>query len=81
MGKYDNTFDRFSSIEMGEIFNTTHLQFYGLTLQQNPRALLKINQLLNIINIERIIEIGAGDGGFSYLFSLWAKIKNKEFYS
>ncbi len=74
-------FHEMESREMHEIFSTPHYTLFGLTLQQNPVAIRKLNQLLHFGNFERIIEIGAGDGGLSILFALWAKIKNKEFHS
>lgn len=77
----DKNFYDMPKWEQYELFNTTHLTFFGLTLQQTPLAVLKLNQLLNYGNFERIIEIGAGDGGLSFLFALWTRINNKRFYS
>jgi cephalosporin hydroxylase len=77
----DKNFYDMPKWEQHELFSTTHLKFFGLTLQQTPLAVLKLNQLLNYGNFERIIEIGAGDGGLSFLFALWAKINKKEYHT
>ena len=44
--------------EMTEILSTTHLNFFGLTLQQHPTAIRKLNQLLHFGDFARVIEIG-----------------------
>lgn len=77
----DKNFYDMPKWEQHELFSTTHLKFFGLQMQQTPLAILKLNQLLNYGNFERIIEIGAGDGGLSFLFALWAKINNKEYHT
>ena len=78
--KIDNSnFYNLPNWEMEEILSTTHYNFWGLTLQQHPTAIRKLNQLLHFGGFARVIEIGAGDGGLSILFAIWAKVSKKEF--
>lgn len=78
----DNSkFQHYEAAEMWDIFNSTHYFFFGLRMQQTPQALRKLNQLLTFEKFDRIIEIGTGDGGLTYLFALYCKINNREFYS
>lgn len=77
----NNNFYNMENWEMNEILSTTHYNYYGLTLQQHPTAIRKLDQLLHFGDFARIIEIGTGDGGLSILFAIWAKISKKEFYS
>lgn len=60
---------------------TTSMYHYGLKIQQTPLAIVKINQLLNEIRPSRIVEIGAGDGGLSFLLALYCRINGVEFHS
>ena len=50
-------------------------------MSQSPYAPLKLNQLLNAARPARIIEIGAGNGGLTTLFALYAKITGIPLYA
>ena len=80
--KFNNElFKDLTEKEWRTYMGTTSFEFFGLRSQQIPHALLKINRLLNEIKPARIIEIGAGDGGLSYLLGLYARIKGIKFHS
>jgi hypothetical protein len=80
--KFDNQlFYDLPEKEWQKYMETTSMSHYGLKIQQTPLAILKINQLLSGNNLARIIEIGAGDGGLSFLLALNCRIKGLEFHS
>lgn len=48
-----------------------HASFFGCYAQQNPKAFLSLNRLLNAEKFDTIIELGTHDGGLSSLFALY----------
>lgn len=54
-------------------------EYYGLPVNQVPKALDMINNLLAIVKPEKIIEFGTGDGGLSVLLSIYASLKGIQF--
>ncbi len=80
--KFNTTlFTDLAERERHTYLSTTSFEFFGLRMQQIPEALLKINQILNTVPFDRVVEIGAGDGGLSCLLAFYCKIKNIPFYS
>jgi len=54
-------------------------EYFGLPVNQVPKALDMINNLLHLIKPEKIIEFGTGDGGLSVLLSIYASLKGVQF--
>lgn len=54
-------------------------EFFGLPVNQVPKALNVINYLLSVVKPEKIIEFGTGDGGLSVLLGLYASLKGIQF--
>jgi len=80
--KFNNTlFADLAEKEWRKYMTTTSMSHYGLKIQQTPLAITKINQLLDDGEFARIVEIGAGDGGLSFLLALHCRIKGLEFHS
>lgn len=75
------TLSNLKEIERKEYLSTTSFRWFGLRMQQVPEALNKINHLLNYIGFDRVIEIGAGDGGLSCLLATHCEINGIPFHS
>jgi cephalosporin hydroxylase len=73
--KLEQPFDVIEKVLCG---NGTY-EFFGLPMNQVPKALNAINHLLNIVKPEKIIEFGTGSGGLSVLLSLYASLKGVHF--
>lgn len=74
-------FDGIAEAERQSVLGYASYDFFGLKMQQHPQAVVKLNQLLNAIEPARIIEIGSGDCGLSYLFAIYAHCKSISFHS
>lgn len=67
--------------ELGNVLNTGNHAFFGLNMSQSPYAPSKLNQLMAAARPARIIEIGAGNGGLTVLFALYARINGASLYA
>lgn len=60
------------------MIRAAHQSFYGAFAQQNPRAFLSFNRLLNVHSFDTIIEIGTHDGGLSTMFALYCCLSEQK---
>ncbi len=68
----DTPFKDLAVREQAQVLATAEHYFFGLKMQQHPQAVVRLNQLLNLIQPRTIVEIGSGNAGLSYLFALYA---------
>ncbi len=68
----DTPFKDLAAREQAQVLATAEHYFFGLKMQQHPQAVVRLNQLLNLIQPRNIVEIGSGNAGLSYLFALYA---------
>ncbi len=68
----DTPFKDLAARERAQVLATAEHYFFGLKMQQHPQAVVRLNQLLNLIQPKHIVEIGSGNCGLSYLFALYA---------
>ncbi len=68
----DTPFKDLAAREQAAVLGTAEHYFFGLKMQQHPQAVVRLNQLLNLIQPRTIVEIGSGNAGLSYLFALYA---------
>ncbi len=68
----DTPFKDLAAREQAAVLATAEHYFFGLKMQQHPQAVVRLNQLLNLVQPKHIVEIGSGNAGLSYLFALYA---------
>lgn len=57
-------------------FNGIKSTFLGVSMQQHPDTIQAFNQLLNTVNLARIIELGTGEGGLTLFFGIYNYHRN-----
>lgn len=75
------TFVGLDEWELKNVLGTADHTFFGLRMTQHPRAVVKLNQLLNAIKPARVVEIGAGNGGLTVLFALYCAATGASLHS
>lgn len=68
----DSPFTDLAAREQAQVLGTAEHYFFGLKMQQHPRAPEYLNRFLNLVRPRNIVEIGAGECGLSVLFALYA---------
>lgn len=69
--------DRILLIKYGEMPYT----FLGRRMSQTSKAIAFWEKVLTPLDFKRIIELGTGNGHFSYYFRLFCKVRNADFYT
>ncbi len=70
----DTLFRDLAAREQAQVLATAEHFFFGLKMQQHPQAVVRLNQLLNLIQPRHVIEIGSGNAGLSYLLATYATL-------